>query len=153
MIVFICIVPWFWYPSLSALVRFMIRMWYIIFYNYLFNFKFITIMPTNTWHRYFYLGDIWTGNSNRPSCREVKFSWKRKRWFERKIEKNCRKKMKLELYLADVVDDHKIKMDAMRFKIRKYAINKEAWYHYAVRSMVTLIMILIACVVVFKCIR
>ena len=40
--------------------------------------------------------------------------------------------MKLELYLADVVDDHKIKMDAMRLKIRKirnYAINKEAWYH------------------------
>jgi hypothetical protein len=38
-------------------------------------------------------------------------------------------KMKLELYVADVVDDHKIRMDAMRLKIRKirkYAINKEA---------------------------
>ena len=37
--------------------------------------------------------------------------------------------MKLELYVADVVDDHKIKKDAMRLKIRKirkYAINKEA---------------------------
>ena len=35
--------------------------------------------------------------------------------------------MKLKLYLADVVDDHKIKMDAMRLKIRKirkYAIDK-----------------------------
>ena len=65
-------------------------------------------------------------------------------------------KMKLELYLADVVDDHKIKMDAMRLKIRnirKYAINKEAWYHYAVGSMVTLVAILIAFVVAFKCIR
>ena len=64
--------------------------------------------------------------------------------------------MKLELYLADVVDDHKIKMDAMRLKIRKirkYAINKEAWYHYDVGSMVTLVVILIACVVAFKCIR
>ena len=64
--------------------------------------------------------------------------------------------MKLELYLADVVDDHKIKMDAMRLKIRKirkYAINKEAWYHYAVGSMVTLVAILIAFVVAFKCIR
>ena len=64
--------------------------------------------------------------------------------------------MKLELYLADVVDDHKIKIDAMRLKIskiRKYAINKEAWYHYAVRSMVTLVVILIAFVVAFKCIR
>ena len=64
--------------------------------------------------------------------------------------------MKLELYLADVVDDHKIKMNAMRLKIRKirkYAINKEAWYHYAVGSMVTLVAIFIAFVVAFKCIR
>ena len=63
--------------------------------------------------------------------------------------------MNLELYLADVIDDHKIKMYAMRLKIRKirkYAINKEAWYHYAVGSMVTLVAILITCVVAFKCI-
>ena len=43
--------------------------------------------------------------------------------------------MILELHVADVVDDHKIKMDAMRLKIRKnrkYAIHTEAWYHYAV---------------------
>ena len=54
--------------------------------------------------------------------------------------------MKLELYVADVVDDHKmkmnatrLKMDAMRLKIRnirKYAIHTEAWYHYAVGSVV-----------------
>ena len=66
-------------------------------------------------------------------------------------------KMKLELYVADVVDDHKIKMDAMRLKIRrirkirKYAINKEAWYHYAVGSIIILVAILIAFVVAFKC--
>jgi hypothetical protein len=73
-----------------------------------------------------------------------------------KLKKIEEEKMKLELYLADVVDDHKIKMDAMRLKIRKirkYAINKEAWYHYAVGSMVTLVAILIAFVVAFKCIR
>ena len=61
-------------------------------------------------------------------------------------------KMKLELYVADVVDDHKIKMDAMRlkiWKIRKYAIHNEAWYHYAVGSIVTLVAIMIAFVVVF----
>ena len=43
--------------------------------------------------------------------------------------------MILELHVADVVDDHKIKMDAMRLKMRKikkYAIHTEAWYHYAV---------------------
>ena len=56
-------------------------------------------------------------------------------------------KMKLELYVADVVDDHKMKMNAMRLKmyamglkitkIRKYAVDNEAWYHYAVGSIVT----------------
>ena len=58
--------------------------------------------------------------------------------------------MKLELYVADVVDDHTIKMDAMRLKIRKYVVNKEAWYHYVVGSIVTLVAILIAFVVAFK---
>ena len=46
--------------------------------------------------------------------------------------------MKLELYIADVVDDHKIKMEKMRLKIgkiRKYAIDSEAWYHYAVGQL------------------
>ena len=62
--------------------------------------------------------------------------------------------MILELHVADVVDDHKIKMDAMRLKIRKirkYAIDSEAWYHYAVGPIVTLVAILIAFVVAFKC--
>ena len=61
--------------------------------------------------------------------------------------------MELELHVADVVDEHKIKMDAMRLKIRKirkYAIDSVAWYHYAVGSIVTLIAIFIAFVVAFK---
>ena len=76
--------------------------------------------------------------------------WK-KIW--KKIEEE---KMKLELYIADVVDDHKIKMYAMRLKIIKiikYCINKEDWYHYVGGSMVTLVAILIAFVVAFKCIN
>ena len=47
-------------------------------------------------------------------------------------------------------------MDAMRLKfkkIRKYAINQEAWYHYVVGSIITLIAILIAFVVAFKLFR
>ena len=36
-------------------------------------------------------------------------------------------------------------------KIRKYAIDSEAWYHYAVGSIVTLVAILIAFIVAFKC--
>ena len=46
-----------------------------------------------------------------------------------KLKRVEEEKMKLELYVANVVDNHKIKMDAMRLKIRKirtYAINKEA---------------------------
>ena len=61
--------------------------------------------------------------------------------------------MILELHVADVVDDHKIKMDAMRLKIRKnrkYAIHTEAWYHYVVRTIVTLVVIMIAFVVALK---
>jgi hypothetical protein len=63
-------------------------------------------------------------------------------------------KMILELHVADVVDGHKIQMDAMRLKIkkiRKYAIHTEAWYHYAVGSIVTLVAIMIAFVVALKC--
>ena len=51
------------------------------------------------------------------------------------VKKIEEEKMELELYIADIVHDHKIKMDASRLKmrnIRKYAIDKEAWLHYAV---------------------
>jgi hypothetical protein len=71
-----------------------------------------------------------------------------------KLKRTEEEKMKLELHVADVVDDHKIKMDVMRLnirKIRKYAIDKEAWYHYVVGSIVTLVAILIAFVVACKC--
>ena len=63
-------------------------------------------------------------------------------------------KMELDLHAADVIDDHKIKMEKMRLKIRKirkYPIDSEAWYHYVVGSIVTLVAILIAFVVAFKC--
>ena len=49
--------------------------------------------------------------------------------------------MELELHVADVVDDHKIKMEKMHLKIRKirkYAIHTEARYHYVVGSIVRL---------------
>ena len=65
-----------------------------------------------------------------------------------KIKRIEEEKMTVELYVADVVDDHK--MNAMRLnlkKIRKYAIDNEAWYHYAVGSIVTLVAIFITFVV------
>ena len=55
--------------------------------------------------------------------------------------------MEQELHVANAVDDHKIHMDAMSLKIRKirkYAIDNEARYHYVVGSIVTFIAILIA---------
>ena len=58
--------------------------------------------------------------------------------------------------LTDVVAVHEMKMDAMRLKlrkIRKYVISQEAWYHYAVGSIITLVAILIAFVVGFKFFR
>ena len=61
--------------------------------------------------------------------------------------------MILELHVADVIDDHKIKMDAMRLKIRKirkYALHTEAWYSYAVGSIFTLVAHMIASLVALK---
>ena len=73
--------------------------------------------------------------------------------------------MTLELYVADVIDDHKmkmnamcLKMDAMRLKLKKirkhvvgsvvtFVIDNEAWYHYAIGSIVTLVVIFIIFVV------
>ena len=65
--------------------------------------------------------------------------------------------MTLELYVADVIDEHKMKMNAMRLKmdamhlkikkIKEYAIDNEAWYHYVVGSIVTLVAIFITFVV------
>ena len=71
-----------------------------------------------------------------------------------KLKRVEEEKMNLELHVADVVDGDKIQMDAMRLKIkkiRKYDIHTEAWYHYAVGSIVTLVAIMIAFVVALKC--
>ena len=72
------------------------------------------------------------------------------------LKKVEEEKMILELYVADLVGDHKNKMDAMRMKIRKirkYALTNEAWYHYAVGAIGTLVAILIAFIIAFKCFR
>ena len=74
-------------------------------------------------------------------------------YLKEKLKRIEGEKMELELHVADVIDDHKIKMEKMRLKIRKirkYAIHSEAWYHYVVGSIVTLVAILIAFVVAFK---
>uniref|UniRef100_A0A8I6WNH1 Uncharacterized protein n=1 Tax=Hordeum vulgare subsp. vulgare TaxID=112509 RepID=A0A8I6WNH1_HORVV len=93
---------------------------------------------------------------------------KENKYLKKKLKIIEDKNMELELHVADVIDDRKMKIDAMRLKmdamrlkmdemrlkirnIRKYAIDKEAWYHYAIGSIVTLVAILIAFFVLFKC--
>ena len=100
---------------------------------------------------------MWTGIWNWPSCREINIVEKENEYLKEKIKRIEEEKMKFELYVADVVDDHKMKMNAMHLKmdalrlkikkIRKYAIDNEAWYHYAVGSIFTLVAIFIAFVV------
>uniref|UniRef100_A0A8I6YWG2 Uncharacterized protein n=1 Tax=Hordeum vulgare subsp. vulgare TaxID=112509 RepID=A0A8I6YWG2_HORVV len=89
-----------------------------------------------------------------PIVERLNLVEKENKYLKEKLKIREEEKMKLELYVADVVDDHKIKMEKMRLKIRKirkYAIDSEAWYHYVVVSIVTLVAILIAFVVAFKC--
>ena len=86
---------------------------------------------------------------------------------KRSEDLHLEEKMKCEFKIADVVDDNEVKMEAMRLdheikmnvmrlklkKIRKYVISQEAWYHYVVGSIITLVAILIAFVVGFKFFR
>ena len=62
---------WFSYPSPSALVQFMIRMWYIFSFIIIYCILCLWQLCQPTWHECFYLGGMWTENSNRPSCLEV----------------------------------------------------------------------------------
>uniref|UniRef100_A0A8I7BGX5 Uncharacterized protein n=1 Tax=Hordeum vulgare subsp. vulgare TaxID=112509 RepID=A0A8I7BGX5_HORVV len=93
---------------------------------------------------------------------------KENKYLKQKLKIIEDKNMEMELHVVEVTDDRKMKIDAMRLKmdamrlkmdemrlkirnIRKYAIDKEAWYHYVVGSIVTVLVILIAFVVAFKC--
>ncbi|XBI02657.1 hypothetical protein VPH35_131171 [Triticum aestivum] len=44
---------------------------------------------------------------------------KENNYLKKKLKKIEEENMELELHVADVIDDHKIKMDAMHMKIRK----------------------------------
>uniref|UniRef100_A0A8I6XVX1 Uncharacterized protein n=1 Tax=Hordeum vulgare subsp. vulgare TaxID=112509 RepID=A0A8I6XVX1_HORVV len=88
---------------------------------------------------------------------------KENKYLKEKLKITEENNMEMELHVAVVIDDRKmkinamrlkmdamrLKMDEMRLKIRN--IRKYAWYHYAVGSIVTLVAILIAFVVAFKC--
>ena len=112
------------------------------------------IMPTNVTQILFIQEVVEPEIPTDPIVERLNLVEEENNFLKEKIKKLEEEKMILELHVADVADDHKIKMDAMCLKmrkIRKYAIDSEAWYHYAVGSIVTLVAILIAFVVAFKC--
>ena len=89
-----------------------------------------------------------------PIVERLNLDEKENNYLKKKLKRIEEENLELELHVADVADDHKIKMDAMRLKIRKirkYAIHTEAWYHYAVGSIVMLVAIMFAFVVPLKC--
>ena len=129
---------------------------YIIFYNYLVHLVFMTIMPTNV-TQIFCIQEVCEPEiPTDPIVERLNLVEEENNNLKEKLKKIEEEKILLELHVADVVDDHKSKMDAMLLnirKIRKYAIHTEAWYHYAVGSIVTLVAITIAlkCFTQFQC--
>ena len=105
---------------------------------------------------------------SRPKDPVVEYFEKEINDLKEKLKRSEEERMNLEFKLADVIDENEIKietmfkamrldqetkMNAMRLKlkkIRKYVISQEAWYHYVVGSVITLVAILIAFVVGFK---
>ena len=127
---------------------------YIIFYNYLVHLLFMTIMPTNVTQILFIQEVVEPEIPTDPIVERLNLVEEENNYLKERIKRIEEEKMLLELHVADVVNDNKIKMDAMRLKIRKirkYAIDTEAWYHYAVGSIVTFVAIMIAFVVALKC--
>ena len=126
---------------------------YIIFYNYLVHLLFMTIMPIKLTQILFMQEVVEPEIPTNPIVERLNLVEEENNYLKEKIKRIEEEKMILELHVADVVDDHKIKMDAMRLKmrmIRKYSIHTKAWYHYAIGSIVTLVVIMIAFVVALK---
>ena len=107
---------------------------YIIFYNYLVHLLFTTIMLTNVTYILFIQEACEPEIPTDPIVERLNLVEEENNYLKKKNKKIEEEKTILELHVADVIDDHKIKMDAMRLKIRKirkYVIHTEAWYHYA----------------------
>ena len=111
----------------------------------------MTIMPTNVTQILFMQDVCESKIPTDPIVETLNLVEEENNLLKEKIKKIEEEKMILEFHVADVVDDHKIKMDAMRLKIRKYDIHTEAWFHYVVGSIVTLVAIMTAFVFALKC--
>src|ERR1041385_4537289 len=106
----------------------------------------MTIMPTNV--TYLFIKEVVEPEiPTDPIVERLNLVEEENNNLQEKIKRIEEEKMLLELHVADVINDNKIKMDAMRLKIRKirkYTIDTEAWYHYAVGSIITFVAIMIA---------
>ena len=66
------------------------------------------------------------------------------------------KKMRMELHIADIVNDHKTKKDATQLKMRKikrYALDKDICNQYAFGEIIILVAILFILFCLFRCSR
>ena len=87
----------------------------------------MTIMPTNVTQILFIQEVVEPQIPTDPYVDRLNLVEEANNYLQLKNKKIEEEKMILELHVADVVDDHKIKMDAMRLKIRKirkYAVIK-----------------------------
>ena len=112
------------------------------------------IMPTNVTQILFIYDICEPEIPTDPIVKMLNLVEEENNFLKEKMKKIEEEKMILELHVADVIDGHKIKMDATRLKIRKirkYGIHTDPWYHYAVGSIVTLVVVMIAFVFTFKC--
>ena len=135
-------------------------------YNYYYLYDFLIYIIICYIYSVMVFTSVHTGS--RPKDPVVEYFEKEINDLKEKLKRSEEERMNLEFKLADVIDENEIKietmfkamrldqetkMNAMRLKlkkIRKYAISQEAWYHYVVGSVITLVAILIAFVVGFK---
>ena len=89
----------------------------------------MTIMPTNVTQILFIQEVVEPEIPTDPIVERLNLVESENEYLKEKLKIIEGEKMELELHVADVVDDHKIQMDAMRLnirKIRKYVIDNEA---------------------------
>src|SRR3990170_7326274 len=97
----------------------MIRMWYILFYNFLLHFVFMTNYAHQVDIDVFILEVCEPEIPTDPLVERLNLVEKENNYLKEKLKRIEEEKTKLELHVAHVVDDHKIQMDTMRLKIRK----------------------------------
>jgi len=72
------------------------------------------------------------------------------------MQKVVDQKMELELQLADIIDEHNIRAQATRMKMKKiqnYALRKEIILRYAFGAIVILVAVIISMLGFVRCVK